>query len=183
MFLHLQAVDSGVLLWLQSIRNPVLDGFFCVYTQLGNAGVAWIVLSVVLLFFKRTRKSGALALCAMLFGLIGTNLVLKNLVQRMRPFEAVEGLLHLVPITDPNSFPSGHTTAAFAAGVVWLRTLPVRWARVLALVSAVLMAVSRLYVGVHYPTDVLAGAVMGTVCALLALWLGRHWKVLARLGE
>ena len=129
------------------------------------------------------EQTGALALCAMLFGLIGTNLVLKNLVQRVRPYEMVEGLTHLGRITDPNSFPSGHTTAAFAAGVVWFRTLPARWARVLALASAFLMAFSRLYVGVHYPTDVLAGAVMGTVCALLALWLGKRWKVLNRLGE
>lgn len=183
MFMNLQALDGGILLWLQSVRQPLLDGILTLYTQLGNAGVAWIVLSVVLLFFRRTRKGGALALCAMLFGLIGTNLVLKNLFQRMRPYEVVEGLTHLVHITDPNSFPSGHTTAAFAAGVVWFRTLPARWARVLALASAFLMAFSRLYVGVHYPTDVLAGAVMGTVCALLALWLGKRWKVLNRLGE
>lgn len=183
MFMNLQALDGGILLWLQSVRQPLLDGILTLYTQLGNAGVAWIVLSVVLLFFRRTRKGGALALCAMLFGLIGTNLVLKNLFQRMRPYEVVEGLTHLVPITDPNSFPSGHTTASFAAGVVWFRTLPARWARVLALASAFLMGFSRLYVGVHYPTDVLAGAVMGTVCALLALWLGKRWKVLNRLGE
>ncbi len=183
MFMNLQALDGGILLWLQSVRQPLLDGILTLYTQLGNAGVAWIVLSVVLLFFRRTRKGGALALCAMLFGLIGTNLVLKNLFQRMRPYEVVEGLTHLVHITDPNSFPSGHTTASFAAGVVWFRTLPARWARVLALASAFLMGFSRLYVGVHYPTDVLAGAVMGTVCALLALWLGKRWKVLNRLGE
>ena len=117
MFMNLQALDGGILLWLQSVRQPLLDGILTLYTQLGNAGVAWIVLSVVLLFFRRTRKGGALALCAMLFGLIGTNLVPKNLFQRMRPYEVVEGLTHLVHITDPNSFPSGHTTAAFAAGV------------------------------------------------------------------
>ena len=183
MFMNIQALDGGILLWLQSVRNPLLDGILTFYTQLGNAGIAWIVLSVVLLFFRRTRKGGALALCAMLFGLIGTNLVLKNLVQRERPYEVLEGLQHLVHITDPNSFPSGHTTAAFAAGVVWFRTLPAQWARVLAPASAFLMAFSRMYVGVHYPTDVLAGAVIGTVCALLALWLGKRWKLLKRLGE
>lgn len=183
MLTSIQALDGGILLWLQSVRHPLLDGLLTFYTQLGNAGIGWIVLSIVLLFFKRTRKSGVLSLCAMLFGLIGTNLILKNLVQRIRPYGVVEGLEHLVHITDPNSFPSGHTTAAFAAGVVWLRTLPARWARILALASAFLMAFSRLYVGVHYPTDVLAGAVIGTVCALLALWLGKRWKLLRRLGE
>src|SRR5699024_10411264 len=171
--MNLQALDGGILLWLQSVCQPLLDGILTLYTQLRNAGVAWIVLSVVLLFFRRTRKGGALALCAMLFGLIGTNLVLKNLVQRVRPYEMVEGLVHLVPITDPNSFPSGHTTAAFAAGVVWFRTLPARWARVLALASAFLMGFSRLYVGVHYPTDVLAGGGLGRVWAPPGPWAGQ----------
>ena len=160
MFMNLQALDGGILLWLQSVRQPLLDGILTLYTQLGNAGVAWIVLSVVLLFFRRTRKGGALALCAMLFGLIGTNLVLKNLFQRMRPYEVVEGLTHLVHITDPNSFPSGHTCASLAAACALYHTLPRKWG-VACIVLAVLISLSRLYVGVHYPSDVLGGAVVG----------------------
>ena len=69
---------------------------------------------------------------------------------------------------DPNSFPSGHTCAAFAAGMVWLRTLPRRGGRIAAAVLAVLMGLSRLYVGVHFPTDVAAGAVIGALCAWAA---------------
>ena len=77
----------------------------------------------------------------------------------------VEGLGHIVEENDPNSFPSGHTCAAFAAGMIWLRTLPWRWGRIAAVVLAALMGLSRLYVGVHYPSDVLAGAVIGALCA------------------
>ena len=101
-------------------------------------------------------------------------MTLKHLVERTRPWLVVEGLIPLIAEGDPNSFPSGHTTAAFAAGVVWWKTLPWTWGRVGALALAVLMGCSRLYVGVHFPSDVLAGAAVGALCALaaLALWRG-----------
>ena len=79
----------------------------------------------------------------------------------------------LVTENDPNSFPSGHTCAAFAAGLSWARALPWRWGRIAAVVLAVLMGLSRLYVGVHFPTDVAAGAVIGALCAWAA-W--RAWE-------
>ena len=77
---------------------------------------------------------------------------------------------------DPNSFPSGHTCAAFAAGLAWAGTCSARWARAAAVVSAVCMGLSRLYVGVHYPSDVLAGALVGSLAALAALALARRWE-------
>ena len=101
-------------------------------------------------------------------GMVVTNLTIKPLVSRPRPWLVVEGLGHIVEENDPNSFPSGHTCAAFAAGMIWLRTLPWRWGRIAAVVLAVLMGLSRLYVGVHYPSDVLAGAVIGALCAWAA---------------
>lgn len=169
---RLMHLDGTVLLWIQEqVRGPVLTAFFSFYTRLGNAGLLWIVLSLLLLCSPKTRKAGGCALLAMLFGLLCTNVVLKHLVQRIRPWHLVEGLVHLVEEKDPNSFPSGHTTAAFAAGTVWLRTLPWRGGRIAALAMAVLMAFSRLYVGVHYPTDVLTGVLIGTGCALAALRL------------
>ena len=132
----LATLDGGALLWLQEyLRGPLLTAFFTCFTQLGNAGILWIVLAVGLLCFRRTRKAGACALLAMLLGLLCTNVILKQLVQRPRPWLLVEGLLPLVAEGDPNSFPSGHTTAAFAAGIVWLRTLPWKWGRAAALVS------------------------------------------------
>lgn len=170
--LHL---DGQILLWLQEmVRGPLLTKFFTFFTQLGNSGALWIVLALLMLCHPRTRRAGWCALIAMLLGLLCTNVVLKHLVHRTRPWHLLHGLLPLVKELDPNSFPSGHTTAAFAAGVTWFRTLPWRWARNGALVLAVLMGFSRLYVGVHFPTDVLAGAVVGTLCALLALRLTRR---------
>ena len=156
------------LLWLQnSVRAPWLDAVFTFFTHLGDAGILWIVLGVILLCIPRTRKMGAATLAALAVGFLCTNVVLKHLVARPRPWLDVAGLVPLVQEGDPNSFPSGHTCAAFAFAAAGLGTFPAKWAKVLALAGAVLMGFSRLYVGVHYPSDVLAGALVG----LLAGWI------------
>ena len=160
-----QSLDGALLLAIQDMRAGFLDPLVETFTQLGNFGILWIVLSLVLLCRPRTRRAGVLSLAAMLLGMVCTNVVLKHLVARPRPWLDVAGLVPLVDEPDPNSFPSGHTCAAFAAGMVWLRALPGRGGRILAVVLAVCMGLSRLYVGVHYPTDVLAGAAVGALCA------------------
>lgn len=161
--------EGSVLLWLQSARSPVVDAFFVWYTQLGNAGLVWIVLSLVMVLFRRTRKTGVLALLTLLLGFVCCNLTIKPLVARTRPWLVLEGLRVLVAEHDPHSFPSGHTCAAFAAAGIWWRGLPRRWGNA-ALALAVLMGVSRLYVGVHFPSDVLAGALLGSMCAWV-VWM------------
>ena len=109
-------IDGGILLWIQDfLRCALLDPIMTVYTQLGNAGILWIVLSVVLLCIPKTRKAGFVSLLAMLLGLLCTNVVHKHLVGRTRPWLVVEGLVHMVEGHGPNSFPSRHTCAAFAA--------------------------------------------------------------------
>lgn len=173
----IQALDEQVLLWIQEcVRQGVLDPLVKLYTTLGNAGIVWIVVSVAMLCWKPTRRAGVTALCAMVLGLLCTNVVLKHLVSRPRPYTVVEGLIPLLTSGDPNSFPSGHTCAAFAAGVAWFGTAKKGGWRAAALIQAVLMGLSRLYVGVHYPSDVLAGAVIGTLCGLGGLWLVDRWE-------
>ena len=162
-------LDGGILLWIQEyVRSTSLSAVIAPYTMLGDAGLMWIALSLAMLCFRKTRKAGALALCAMALGMVVTNLTIKPLVSRPRPWLVVEGLGHIVEENDPNSFPSGHICAAFAAGMIWLRTLPWRWGKITAVVLAALMGLSRLYVGVHYPSDVLAGAIIGALCAWAA---------------
>lgn len=164
----LRELDGAVLLWIQEyLRGPATDIFFVFYTTLGNAGLVWLVLSVIMLCFKSTRKAGVTALLALAVGFVFTNVILKPLVHRARPWLVVEGLTALVAESDPHSFPSGHTCAAFAAACAWRSYLPKQWANA-ALVCAVLMGFSRLYVGVHFPTDVLAGALVGCLSGWLA---------------
>ncbi|MEG2420918.1 MAG: phosphatase PAP2 family protein [Oscillospiraceae bacterium] len=166
-------LEGAILLWIQEVlRCGILDPILSVYTQLGNGGLLFIALALGMLFFPKTRKAGVLALLAMALGFLCTNVVLKNLVGRVRPWLTVEGLIPLVAEHDPNSFPSGHTCAAFAAAGVWMKTLPTRWAKWVALGGAILMGFSRLYVGVHFPSDVLVGAAIGLLAsfAVCALW-------------
>ena len=173
----LLTMDGGVLLWIQEhLRGPVLDAVVSFYTTLGNAGILFLVLAGVLLCFRRTRKAGALALGAIVIGFLCTNVVLKHLVGRPRPWLDVPGLTALVAEHDPNSFPSGHTCAAFAfAAGVW-RGTPERWMKWAALALAVFMGLSRLYVGVHYPSDVLVGALVGVLSGQAAWWLCLQWE-------
>ena len=173
----IQTVDETILLWIQeTVRQGWLNPLVEFYTTLGNGGLLWIVLSLALLCWRPTRKVGAASLLALAIGFLCTNVAVKPLIQRPRPYTAVEGLIPLLTSGDPNSFPSGHTCAAFAAGLAWAGTCSARWARVAAVVSAVCMGLSRLYVGVHYPSDVLAGALIGSLAALAALTLARRWE-------
>lgn len=162
----LQTLDGGALLWIQENLRGLLDPIVEGYTTLGNTGLMWIVLSLAMLCWKPTRKAGVAALAAMVLGLLCTNVVLKHVVARPRPWLDVAGLVPLIQEPDPNSFPSGHTCAAFAAASDWCRALPRRWMRWTGLVLAVCMGLSRLYVGVHYPSDVIAGALVGLVLRL-----------------
>ena len=169
--------EGEILLWLQNeLRCGVLDVFFTFYTRLGDAGLVWIVLSLGMLCHPKTRKAGLLGLGAMLMGLVCTNLILKPMVQRLRPWLVVEGLSALVAEGDPHSFPSGHTCAAFAAATAWWGNLPKRWMAHGALVLAALMGFSRLYVGVHFPSDVLMGAAVGCLCGWATNRLSIHWS-------
>lgn len=173
---RLLTLDGGLLLWMQEhLRGSVQDAVLGFYTTLGNAGLLFIALALLMLCWKRTRKAGFTALLALAVGAICTNLILKNLVCRPRPWLDVTGLTALVVENDPNSFPSGHTTAAFAfASALW-RTAPRAWMKWAALAAAVLMAFSRLYVGVHYPSDVLTGILVGAFAGWAA------WKLSAKM--
>ena len=159
------------LLWIQeSVRCDVLDGFFVFITHLGDAGFIWIVTSVVCLFFKKTRKAGVVSLIALVCSLLVNNVFLKNVVARTRPYDAMTSLICIIEAQSDYSFPSGHSAASFAAGVSFFRFLPKAYG-IPAIVLAVLIAFSRLYVGIHYPTDVIAGVISGILMSFIAGWV------------
>lgn len=167
-------LDGRILLWIQeNVRFGALNGAMRFITSLGNAGAVWIVMTLALLAFRRTRRAGVCCALALIFSLLMTNVVLKNGVRRVRPYVDLESLTLLIRRPSEFSFPSGHASSSFAAGWTALRMLPGRLG-VPALVLAVLIALSRLYVGVHYPTDVLAGAIVGVIASELAMLLVRR---------
>lgn len=164
-------LDGGFLLFLQdSVRNPILNSVMTLITSLGNGGILWIAATILLLIPKKTRKIGLMSAVALLGSLIINNQIIKNMVRRPRPFVTFPDLKILIPTPSEYSFPSGHTSSSFAAAAVFYRHLPKK-AGVPAVVLAGLIGFSRLYVGVHYPTDVLAGIIMGILLGYLAEFL------------
>lgn len=161
-------IDAFILLWTQDhIRCPLLDPIMKGITHLGDGGAVWIVMTLVLLCFRKTRKIGVACAISMILGLLVTNLVLKNWVARIRPYEVIEGLTILIKTPHDWSFPSGHTTNAFAAALVIFTVTPRKYG-VPALILAAMIALSRIYVGVHYPTDILGGIAVGCCAAWCA---------------
>ncbi len=166
--------EERFLLFLQeSIRNPVLDRVMQFITSLGDAGFLAILVCIVLLCIKKYRRAGAAASLSLVLDFVVVNLVLKNLVARTRPYDMLENLLLITKRPSDWSFPSGHAGACFAVASVLFFCLPRRFG-IPALVLAALISFSRLYVGAHYPTDVLGGMVIGCITGWIAYRL--LWK-------
>lgn len=170
--------DLPVLDWIASnLWCPFLDAIMPAITLLGDAGIFWMALAAVLLLFQKTRRVGLGMGLAMLMGLLLCNLTLKPLCQRPRPYDyQYETFGRLIPLLIQRqhdfSFPSGHTIASFeAAGVIALNNK--KWGAA-ALVLASLIAFSRLYLYVHYPTDVLVSVVLGVAFAFLGNRIARR---------
>lgn len=162
-------MDADILLFLQdTVRNPVLTPLVKAITVLGNGAVFWVLVSIVMLVPEKTRKIGLTSILALLVSLLINNIILKNLVARVRPYEVIEGLVPLIPKPWDYSFPSGHTGSSFASAWVFCRRLPKRFG-IPALALAGLIGLSRLYLGVHYPTDVLFGMVSGIGSGCIAM--------------
>lgn len=168
----MQAAELAVLDWIQlHLRCAFLDAVLPAVSRLSDHGEIWIVLAAVLLLFRRTRPAGLALSCALVLDLVACNMVLKPLIGRVRPFAVNPAAELLVRPPMDASFPSGHTAASLAsASALWTAGSPL-WRPALGL--AVVIALSRLYLYVHWPTDVLGGAVLGIAVG----WLG------ARLAE
>ena len=176
--------DLPILDWITAnLRCGFLDVLMPIITLLGDAGIFWIAASVVLLLIPKYRKAGLSMGIALLIGLLVCNLTLKPLVARIRPYDYqlkhFQKTVELLVATPHDfSFPSGHTIASFEAAVAL--TLHHKKLGAAALVLAVLIAFSRMYLYVHYPTDVLASVVLGTAIAFLGCFLAEKlWAVLA----
>jgi len=173
-----EGFDLPILDWIaRNLWCPFLDAVMPIITVLGNGGIFWIILAVVLLLFRKTRRVGVGMGIALLMGLVLCNLTLKPLCHRPRPYDyQLNTFDKLIPLLIERqhdfSFPSGHTIASFeAAGVVLLNNK--KWG-IAALVLACLIAFSRLYLYVHYPTDVLVSVVLGFGLAIFGNWLCRR---------
>ena len=177
--------DLPILDWIAAnLWCPVLDVAMPIITLLGDAGIFWIAVAVLFIFMKKYRKTGIGMMLALMMGLLICNIWLKPTVARMRPYDfQMEYFMKEIPLLagamHDFSFPSGHTIASFEAAVVIL--LNSKKLGIPAMILAVLIAFSRLYLYVHYPTDVIFSVFLGTAFALLGNWLAG--KIMKKLPE
>ncbi|MBQ3215596.1 MAG: phosphatase PAP2 family protein [Oscillospiraceae bacterium] len=157
--------DLPILNWIaQHLWCPLLDTLMPAITVLGDAGIFWIALAVVFLFIPKLRKVGLGMGAALLIGLLVCNITLKPLVARIRPYDYMAQeygvqIKLLIEAQHDFSFPSGHTIASFEAATVLM--IHNKKLGIPALILALIIAFSRLYRYVHYPTDVITSVILG----------------------
>lgn len=162
------AFEFQILDWFQQLHTPFLTWIMKFASRLGDAGLIWILLGAILLLIPKTRKVGVVVTVALILDMITCNIILKPLVARTRPYDVNTAIELLIRAPRDFSFPSGHTAASFAAfAALWFAKERKLCVPVLGL--AVLIAISRMYFYVHYPTDVLAGMLLGVFCGWAAV--------------
>lgn len=160
-------MELEILDFIQThLRTEFLDAAVPMVSALGNGGTVWLVTSALLLLFPKTRKVGAAMVTSLILEAICCNVILKPLVGRIRPCDANTAVKLLIPRPTDFSFPSGHTGTSFAAASALYFSKNRIW--IPASILAVLISLSRIYLYVHYPSDVLAGAMIG----IMAGWVG-----------
>ena len=162
--------DLPVLDWIQAnMQSGFMDKFMPFITKFGDHGTFWMIVAALLFLFPKTRKTGLGMAIAMMIGLLVCNVTLKPLVGRIRPYDLQAELGVAIQLLGEQmhdfSFPSGHTIASFEAAVVMLKNS--KKLGIPAMILAVLISFSRLYLYVHYPTDVIASIILGTLFALI----------------
>ena len=179
-------IDITILHFIQEfLRNPIMDKIFVFITRLGDDGLIWLSLAVILLFFKKTRKCGVMIIVTVSLTFLVGDKIIKHLFSRNRPF-----LLYPLPppakllIKAPTgySFPSGHTASSFSAATA-IFFYNKRFGTA-AFCMAALIAFSRLYLYVHYPSDILGGIILGIgMCFLTKFLLDYFYKKVKTNGR
>lgn len=166
----IQQLDVSILLWIQErLRNEFMTGFWIVITSLGDGGF-WTISGILLLCFKKTRRVGITALISLVICSLMTNQILKNIFARPRPFQEITTIIPLIKKPMGYSFPSGHTSSSFAAAFIYYRMLPKKYG-ISALILAGMIGFSRIYLGVHYPSDILGGIFVALIGSMTAYYV------------
>ena len=158
-------IDNSILNFLVSIRTEFLNDLFSFFSYIGNGGLVWIIIGLILMVFRRTRKAGFILLLSIGITALINNFVLKIIIDRARPFITDDSIKTIITRPGGASFPSGHASSSFAAAAILLKYF--RKKGLFGLATAVLIAFSRIYFCVHYPSDIIVGAVEGIIIALI----------------
>lgn len=169
----IQNIDNTIIVWIQEhMVQKWLNPWMLLVSKLGNGGFVWIAIGVFLLVLGWKKKErlwqGLSILLCLASNAVVCNIWLKPMVARIRPYDLL-GFDILVPPLSDYSFPSGHTSASFAAATA-IYAINRKWG-IVAYAFSVWMGISRMYLGVHFPTDVICGAVIGIIMSKLTLFL------------
>ena len=160
-------IEFAILDFIQdNLRTDFSNFIMPLISALGDKGIIWIITGLILCISKKYRKSGIIILTALVFSALLCNLTLKPLVARMRPFTVNSEIKLLINAPTDFSFPSGHTASSFSVAFALLFNKNRLW--IPSMILAILIAFSRLYLYVHYPTDVLCGIIIGLITSISA---------------
>ena len=169
-------IEFAILDFIQKyLTSPIMDKIMVFITTLGNTGMIWIVLALLMLFNKKYRKTGIVLAIGLILSLVIGNIMLKPLFHRLRPFQIKEGIELIISAPHDYSFPSGHTLASVISATILL--LRERKIGIYALVLAILIAFSRVYLYVHFPTDILGGAILGVVIGFASIKIAEKMRI------
>ncbi len=175
MLYFIEKLDIFIAGFVSSYLNtPLLDNVMIFVTRLADSGAVWIITGALLLCFKKTRRCGFVMLISLLCAILISEYLLKPIFMRPRPFEILENIRLIIPKPSGASFPSSHTTTSFAAATVLFRYN--KSYGIYALTLAFFVAISRVYLGVHFFTDILTGAILGTAIGFISYRLGGFKK-------
>lgn len=164
-------MEMDFLLFLQKLHTPVLDFFFSNITVLGNAGIVWIIACIIMFCTKKYRKNGILFAISLVCCFLLGNIFLKNVIARERPCWINTDIILLITNPKDYSFPSGHSMHSFVGALsIWYANK--KWG-IAAFILAGLIAFSRMYLFVHYPTDVVIGITIGLLVTFFVHKIGR----------
>lgn len=167
MLRQIVAWDNRILKKLAAKHTPVLNKILVPVTKSGNNGYIWFAICIPLLLLNKYRLTGFTVILAMIISGLTGEITIKHIVGRVRPCNRDFGKDLLIKHPAHYSFPSGHTSSSFAVAMVMFFMLPALFIPVL--LYACLMGFSRMYLLVHYPTDVIAGVFLGTLCGSVAV--------------
>lgn len=172
----LQEIDIMILNMIQTyLHYDFLNSIMIFLSRIGDGGFVWITIGVLFLLSKKYRKYGFLILIALGLEALFVNITLKPLIQRIRPFNINTTIELLIPSPRDFSFPSGHTASAFAAATILLYTN--RKIAISGMILASLIAFSRLYLYVHFPSDIIAGVLIGMISGWIVMSGYRRWSL------
>lgn len=174
---HLQIIDNKILNFCSlRIENKYFDKIMPVITRSNDYGKVYIILALLSIIIGYKRAEAINILIALSFGLLIGEGLLKHMIRRSRPIDYEESKYLLVKAPKTSSFPSGHTTSSFATlGVLWFMNSGLFY---VFLIMAILIAFSRIYLYLHYPSDVFAGIILGLICGKMVIVLSNNIHVI-----